>query len=145
MREPRETVQTEKKVDLKLIRGKGHKNKTGTVVCVIFVFAVFFTIIARYSQMTKLNYEIADLKDRLNGKNAVNSALAVELDKKTNLMEVRYDAERELGMGEPDKNQVVYIEVPRANNVVVSKTAKEKEEKPVGILDSIKGFITGSL
>lgn len=142
---PRETIKTEKEVNLKLLKGKGRKNKAGTLVWVLLVFAVFFTIITRYSHMTKLNYEIADLKSQLNEKNAVNSALMLELDKKTNLMEVRYEAQRGLGMSEPDKNQVIYIEVPRANSVFVVGKSKDKEEKPVGIIDSIKGYITGSL
>jgi cell division protein FtsL len=135
----------EKKVELRLIKGKRRGIKAGTTVCVIFLFAVFFIIISRYSQMTKLNYEIADIKKEINEINAINSALAVELDQKTNMIEMRYNAQRELGMSEPDANQVIYIEVPRANNVVVPATSSTNDKKPVGIMDSIRGFVTGSL
>ncbi|MFO7611344.1 MAG: cell division protein FtsL [Clostridia bacterium] len=138
---PEET--TENKVRLKVIEGRNLGRKLNAVLWIALIFAVFFTITARYGQMTNLNYEIADLKNELTAQNAVNSALRVELDKKTNIMEVRHIAETVLGMQEPDKSQIVYIDVPRANSVTVADQPAMPGAEAFDFFDYIKGFLSG--
>ena len=129
------------KPELKIVR----KRKTGTrikaVLWVALIFAAFFIVTSRYSHLTKLNYEIADLKGRLEEQNSINSALEVELDKKTNIMMVRSAAETELGMHEPDNHQIIYIDVPRANKITVSDENESGFGETIGLLEYIKAFI----
>lgn len=126
---------------LTLIKGGESRKKTRVFLVILLVFAAFFSIITRYGQMTRLNYEIADLKAELITQNAVNSALGVDLEKKTNMMKVRYAAETELGMQEPDKYQIIYIDVPRANTIEVAEKPSTAKDEAVGIINYIKAFI----
>ena len=63
---------------------------------------------------------------------------------KTNVMKIRHLAETELGMQEPDKYQIVYIDVPRANSIQVAEEPSVPGGDAVGIFEMIKGFILGS-
>lgn len=132
------------KSKLKLIEGGESRKKARVFLVILLVFAAFFFIITRYGQMTKLNYEIADLKEELITQNAVNSALGVELEKKTNMMKIRNIAETELGMQEPDKYQIIYISVPRANSMEVAEQPAVPGGDSIGIINYLKGFIFGS-
>lgn len=136
--------QVNDKSRLKVIKGSDSRKKTRVFLVILLIFAAFFAIITRYGQMTKLNYEIADLKEELITQNAVNSALGVELEKKTNVMKIRHLAETELGMQEPDKYQIRYIDVPRANSMEVASEPALPGGEAVGIMEMLKGFILGS-
>ncbi len=132
-----------KKTNLTLIEGRESRKKVRVFLVILLVFAAFFAIITRYGQMTKLNYEIADIKEALITQNAVNSALSVDLEKKTNMMKIRHAAETQLGMQEPDKYQIIYIDVPRANSIVVAKQKVSPNEDTIGIVNYLKGFLFG--
>ena len=129
--------------NLTLIEGRESRKKVRVFLVILLVFAAFFAIITRYGQMTKLNYEIADLKESLITQNAVNSALSVDLEKKTNMMKIRHAAESQLGMQEPDKYQIIYIDVPRANSIIVEKQNISPNEDAIGIVNYLKGFLFG--
>lgn len=134
----------ETKPNLKLVE----KRKTGTrikaVLWVALIFAAFFLVISRYSNLTELNYETADIKNKLEQQNSINSALSVELDKKTNTMMIKHSAETELGMQEPNNFQIVYINVPRSNTAVLDVPADNKADETIGILENLKAFIVGN-
>ncbi len=130
----------EEKNQFKVIEGGRRQNKAGVFVIILLVFCAFFAIISRYGHMTKLNYEIADLKEALTTQNAINSALFVELEKHANIMKIRKTAKLELGMQEPDKYQIVYIEVPLSNSVQVFEKPKSKLNDSIGIFNYVKNF-----
>ncbi|MCK5759441.1 MAG: cell division protein FtsL [Clostridiales bacterium] len=132
-----------KNTNLTLIEGRESRKKVRVFLVILLVFAAFFAIITRYGQMTKLNYEIADIKEALITQNAINSALSVDLEKKTNMMKIRHAAETELGMQEPDKYQIIYINVPRANSIVVAEQNVLPNENAIGIVNYLKGFLFG--
>ena len=136
---PKATTNT----NLTLIEGRESRKKVRVFLVILLVFAAFFAIITRYGQMTKLNYEIADIKEALITQNAINSALSVDLEKKTNMMKIRHAAETELGMQEPDKYQIIYIDVPRANSIVVAEQNVSPNEDAIGIINYLKGFLFG--
>jgi len=129
---------------LTVIKGSESRRKTRIFLVILLVFAAFFSIITRYGEMTKLNYEISDLKQELITQNAVNSALGVSLEKKTNIMKIRNIAETELGMQEPDKYQIVYIDVPRNNSVEIAEKQISPSENTIGIFNNLKAYIFGS-
>ena len=69
-----------------VIKGSESRKKARIFLVILLVFSAFFSIITRYGEMTKLNYEISDLKENLITQNAINSALSVSLEKKNNIM-----------------------------------------------------------
>ena len=90
----------ERKPELKLLKKRKTKTRIKAVLWVALIFAAFFLVTSRYSNLTKLNYEIADLKALVDEQKSINSALSVELDQKTNILSIRHTAEKELGMHE---------------------------------------------
>lgn len=131
----------EKKPELKLVKKRKTRTRVKAVLWVALIFVAFFVVTSRYSHLTKLNYEIADLRAQLEEQNSTNSALEVKLDKKTNIMMVRSIAETELGMHEPDNHQIVYIDVPRANKITVKEESEGGIEETIGLIEFIKAFI----
>lgn len=137
---PNEKVKTK----MRLIEGRKPIKKAKAVLWIALIFAAFFIVTIRYSQMTNLNYEISDMKSELTAQNAVNSALSMELDKKTNIIQIKHMAEAELGMQEPDKYQIVYINVPRANKVTIAEEAENSRDNSIGLIEYLKAFIFGN-
>lgn len=133
-----------KEQKLTVIKGSESRKKAHIFLVILLVFVAFFSIITRYGEMTKLNYEIADLKEELITQNAINSALSVSLEKKTNIMKIRHIAETELGMQEPDKYQIIYIDVPRTNTIEIAEKQLVPSENTIGIFNNLKAFIFGS-
>jgi cell division protein FtsL len=127
------------KAKLKILKGRKYRRKA--IVWTLIVFAAFFTIIARYSIMTQLNYDIARLNKELKAQNAVNSSLTVELDKKVNLPRIRHIAQSELGMKMPESYQIVYVEVPRSNKTEVTESGRGLNNMLAGFFSAIRtGF-----
>ena len=60
------------------------------------------------------------------------------------MMKIRHAAETELGMQEPDKYQIIYIDVPRANSIEVADVPESSLEGTVGIFNYLKGFLFGA-
>jgi len=142
--EPVTEQREEPKPKLTLLKKRKTGTRMKTVLWVAFIFAAFFLVTSRYSNLTKLNYEISDIKSNLEQQKSINSALRVELDQKTNIMTVRHLAETELGMSEPANSQLIYITVPRANKVVVEQETPETSEKTIGFIENIRAFIGGN-
>ncbi|MBN2853536.1 MAG: cell division protein FtsL [Clostridia bacterium] len=117
---------------------KGNKTRRHIIMWVAVVFIAFFCIIARYSYITQLNYDVAKLEKTLSDQTAKNSALQMELDKIMNLPQVRYIAESQLGMQKPDTYQTVYIEVPRCDEVKVKEQPKSFYEKLLVTIEDIR-------
>ncbi|MBN1624105.1 MAG: hypothetical protein JXN10_00390 [Clostridia bacterium] len=131
----------EQKPEFKLIKKRNTRARVKAVLWIALIFAAFFLVTSRYSNLTKLNYEIADIKNKLEEQKSINSALAVELDRKTNIVMIRHSAETELGMHEPNNHQIIYIDVPRANKVTVEETAVTSIDETIGIFENIRAFI----
>ena len=136
-------TEKEKKPNLRLIKRRNTRTRVKAVLWIALIFAAFFLVTSRYSNLTKLNYEIAEVKNQLEGQNSINSALAVELDQKTNIMIIRHSAETDLGMHEPNNHQIIYIDVPRANKVSVNYTSGNIDET-IGFLQNIRALIIGN-
>jgi cell division protein FtsL len=134
----------EQKPDLKLIKKRNTRARIKAVLWIALIFAAFFLVTSRYSNLTKLNYEIADIKSSLEEQKSINSALAVELDQKTNIVMIRHSAEAELGMHEPNNHQIIYMDVPRANKVTVEETTDDGIDETIGFFENIRAFIGGS-
>lgn len=134
----------EQKPDLRLLKRRNVRARVNAILWIALIFAAFFLVTSRYSNLTKLNYEIADIKSQLEEQKSINSSLSVILDQKTNIMMIRHSAETELGMHEPDNHQITYIEVPRANKVTIENSEEDSPDDSIGLLENIKAFIAGN-
>jgi len=107
------------------------------IVCIIITFAVFFTIIYRYSTITEMNYELSLLSKEYETLKDSNRKLQVSIGAKINQENIRKIAEERLNMKMPDSYQKVPVKVPKVNYSTV--TIEEQKEKE-GILKSLLMF-----
>jgi cell division protein FtsL len=114
----------EENIVLKAKRKQKSNNraKFNLVLSIFVVFILVFLVIYRYALITELNYNINEsLKSYSEIKNE-NSILKVDIEKDTDLSKMRQIAEDKLGMHKPDKFQVIYVNVPKDDYSIVSKT-----------------------
>jgi len=115
-------------------RYRSHRKiKFRTVMAILAVLSAGLVVMCRYAVITKVNYEINKQEKVYNTIKNENSMLKVEIEKMTDLNEVKEIAENRLGMQMPDKSQIVYIKVPRNDYTVVmaESTESEKEQSTV--------------
>ncbi|MCK5811456.1 MAG: cell division protein FtsL [Clostridiales bacterium] len=118
---------------------KGNKgNKRRIVIWVLFVFISLFGIISRYSYITQMNYDVADLSQQLIAQEAVNSSLQLQLDQFMNLPQIRYTAMTQLGMQQPDHYQTIYIQVPRYDEISLASKPLTFYDKILVSIDDLK-------
>ena len=99
-----------------------NRAKFNLVLSIFVVFILVSLVIYRYALITELNYNINEsLKSYSEIKNE-NSILKVDIEKDTDLSKIRQIAEDKLGMHKPDKFQVIYVNVPKSDYSIVSKT-----------------------
>jgi cell division protein FtsL len=99
-----------------------NRAKFNLVLSIFVVFILVSLVIYRYALITELNYNINEsLKSYSEIKNE-NSILKVDIEKDTDLSKMRQIAEDKLGMHKPDKFQVIYVNVPKDDYSIVSKT-----------------------
>ena len=118
-------VYRENKVLREKKRQKTNNKAKFKTVCLISVFfGACFLIIYRYAIITEINYKVdkyAKIYEELKNENA---RLKVEIDKDTDLDQIREIAEKKLGMQRPDKYQIVYLSVPKNDYTVVVNADK---------------------
>ncbi|NLM28128.1 MAG: cell division protein FtsL [Clostridiaceae bacterium] len=106
------------------------------IFCILIGFAIFFTLIFRFSAITELNCELAAQKQKLEQLKDENRKLQAKIGSQINLENVRRIAEEKLGMKMPDNYQRIPVKVPKVNYSLVTGTIPEREEK------TLKSWIT---
>lgn len=101
----------------------------------LLIMAVALTIVLRYANISVLNNEIQATKKLLSDAEAEMISLEIERDRIIDLANVERIATEEYGMAAPNKDQIVYITVARAD----SKTVAEKS-----FFDRLFAFAAGS-
>lgn len=109
---------------------KNYKIKARMVLALMAVFVMGFIILGRYATLTQLNYSISEYKSEYNDIVDKNVKLNVDIQSKTDLDKVRQVAEQKLGMTKPDKNQIVYVDVPKSDFTLLND--KYTESRPTG-------------
>ncbi|AGC69148.1 cell division protein FtsL [Thermoclostridium stercorarium subsp. stercorarium DSM 8532] len=98
------------------------------IVCIVITFAVFFTIIYRYSTITEMNYKLSALNKEYESLKDSNRKLEVSINSKINQENIRKIAEERLNMKMPDSYQKIPVKVPKVNYSTVNlEEEKEKE------------------
>lgn len=108
------------------------------IICIIITFAVFATIIYRYSTITEMNFALAKLNEEYETLKDGNRKLEVSINSKINQENIREIAEERLNMKMPDSYQKIPVKVPKVNYSTV--TVEGKEEKN-GFLKTLFMFL----
>mgnify|MGYP000883784754 CR=1 FL=1 len=98
------------------------------IICILIAFAIFFTLIFRFSAITELNCELAAQKQKYEQLKDDNRKLQAKIGSQINLENVRRIAEERLGMKMPDNYQRIPVKVPKVNYSLVTG-AIQKEER----------------
>lgn len=78
---------------------------------IAFIAVAVFLIMARYSVISRLNYESHSLSKQLDEKLNEKKELYYEMEMKTNSATIEKQAREKLGMEYPADGQIVYIDV----------------------------------
>jgi len=98
------------------------------ITCILIGFAIFFTLIFRFSALTELNCKLAAQKQRYEQLKDENRKLQAKIGSQINLENVRRIAEERLGMKMPDNYQRIPVKVPKVNYSLVTGTVHEEEK-----------------
>lgn len=93
--------------------------KTRMVFALLFVTAVCFVILYRFSVIVELNSEMGKLTAVYNQLRDENRKLKVDIETSIDLDYVKHIAETKLDMHKPDQYQIVLVSVPKSNYSVV--------------------------
>lgn len=112
--------------------------KLQMIFCVIFMVAVSFIILYRYSAISELGNRMGKLTAEYNSLRDENRMLKVEIEKSINLDNVKQIAETKLRMHKPYSYQLVLVDVPKSDyNVVVNQSYIDEATRSVSILGKI--------
>jgi len=94
------------------------KTKTSPIGVILFVFSMALILVYRYNVINEKNLESQRLAADLT---KIESALVtsqIEVEQNTDLNQIEAYAKQKLGMQKPDKNQTIYIDTSKDNNLV---------------------------
>lgn len=120
------------------------KIKLRMVMAILAVFAAGLAVMCRYAIITRIGYQINQRQKAYEMIRNENSLLRVQIETKTDLNEIKEIAENRLGMQMPDKNQIIYIKVPR-NDYTVLMSADAKDEKNENAMSKLINRAAGFL
>lgn len=123
------------------------KGVVSTIILIAVVFAVLAGILIRYSQISNLNYQNAQLESRIESLSQDLDKAKMEVSLKEDLSSIRQQAAA-MGMSEPKDNQIVFVE-PEAQ-AAAADTADTQDtvtaegstdlSQPAGGNDAASGF-----
>ncbi len=99
---------------------KNSKLKFKLTVSVILLFIIGFSVIYRYVLVLDLNNKVSALQKQYERIEDENSQIKIDIEKKTDLDEVKRIAQDELGMKSPTSNQIVYVKVDGRDRTLLS-------------------------
>ena len=110
---------------LRELRMRKERNKVRRryvlMIFVAFLFSV--ALIYRYSFVIEINEKILQEKTALAKLENENVLLQKQIGEETDLEKIRLLAESKLDMQKPDKDQIVYIRVPKKDHALVAAAA----------------------
>lgn len=111
----------------------------------LLVFVAGLTITYRFALITQLSYNINQSETKYAELRNENSRLRAQIEKDTDLANVRQIAETKLSMQMPNKSQIVYIKVPKNDYTVVMKTDEQTGLSGsgffAGLVNKLAGFM----
>lgn len=133
-----EKQRIQKKSALKPLPASSAIPKAKMVFCVVFVVAVSFLMLYRYSAIAELNFEMENLNDKYSRLMDVNRKLEVEIATSQNLDHVKEIAETELNMHKPESYQVVAVSVPKNNySIIIDQEYINQTSQNASLMDKL--------
>ena len=111
---------------------KNTKLKFKLIVSVILLFIIGFTVIYRYVQVLDINNRISSLYEKYESISQENSQMKINIEKKTDLDEVKRIAQEQLGMKSPTSNQIVYVKVDGRDRTLLSEEYRGQKKETAG-------------
>ncbi len=114
------------------------------IVCIMLITASAFLMISRKVELYESEVKISELEKKLASAESVTCQKTFELENTVDLKTIEEIATTKLGMQRPEKYQIVYVNVNKADNTEV--TAKEVEgvgNKIAGGYEMIKKNVVG--
>ena len=140
----RQSVQ--KKVAIKPLPARSPIPKAKMVFCVMFVVAISFIILYRYSAIAELNFKMGNLNEKYNRLIDENRKLEVDILASINLDRVKEIAETDLNMHKPESYQVVVVNVPKNNySVVVDQDYINQTTRNASLMDNVLNTVKAIL
>ena len=109
------------------MRKERNKIRRKYILMILVSFLLSIALIYRYSFVIEINELIIREKGTLEGLQNENSLLQKQIGQETDLEKVRLLAESKLDMQKPDKDQIIYIKVPRKDHALVAAPEKSRE------------------
>ena len=109
------------------------------MIVVSFIFAI--ALIYRYSLVIEINDHVLKEKEALARLENENNLAQKQIDVEIDLEKIKILAESRLGMQKPDKDQIVYVKVPKRDHALVAVSAVPSD---TGALNPI-AFLIGQL
>ncbi|HHY63426.1 MAG TPA: hypothetical protein GX501_00110 [Clostridiaceae bacterium] len=120
--------------------------KARMVFALLFVTAVCFVILYRFSVIAELNAKMGKLTEQYNALKNENRMLRVEIETSIDLDYVRQVAETKLNMHKPDNYQIVLVSVPKSSyNVVLNHDYIDETTQQTSLADRIKQTVKSVL
>ena len=106
------------------MRKERNKIRRKYILMIIVSFLFSIALIYRYSYVIEINEQILREKTTLSNLQNENSLLQKQIGVETDLEKIRLLAESKLDMQKPDKEQIVYIKVPRKDHALIAAPEK---------------------
>lgn len=119
------------------------KLKAKIMFNILIIFCICGLTMFRYAQVSQLNYENNKLEKEYDELIKQNELLTISIENARSLNNIREVAENRLQMHKPNKNQIIYVNVPKKD---VTLPAKKKESDVIlivkGVENGIKKFLS---
>lgn len=112
--------------------------KVQMIFIVVFMVAVSFVILYRYTTISEMNYKMGMLTQEYDKLRDENRALKVDIETSINLDYVKEYAETHLKMHKPDSYQLVLVDVPKSDySVVLDQSYIDDATENTSLMSSI--------
>jgi cell division protein FtsL len=126
----------------KKIARSNAKLKTKILFSIFLIFGMCAIIMFRYAQITQLNYETSKLSSQYTTMHNENANISIEIKKAMSLINIREIAELKLKMHKPNKSQIVYVDVPKKDVIML---ADKEDSKLSEIFNNVKNSLKSFL
>ena len=119
------------------MRKERNKIRRRYILMILVSFLFSIALIYRYSYVIEINEQILREKTTLANLQNENSLLQKQIGIETDLEKIRLLAESKLDMQKPDKDQIVYIKVPRKDHALLAAPEKTDGSSDINIIEYI--------
>lgn len=116
------------------------KHKVSHMVMILVGFSLCSYTVARFAMIAENQQEILELEKSLEKQQSVQEYLNLELTKQGDLNRIEEFAKNDLEMDYPDKEQVLYVELPEKDTKETAETTMTPESKG-SLWSRIKGLL----